>query len=294
MQKIIVDDDQAFAQSILLKMNANNFITFDSPREALNYLLNEYKPKFSKTDLITVNETAATTSTEQTINVNIKRLKSMLENKQNIDISVLLIDYHMPEMHGLDFLNEISHLPIKKALITGEKDYSIAINAFNKGLVDAYIRKDDPDFLEKIQSTTLDLEWKYFIELSEIISDIPSNDFSYLRNKNFSLTFKKFIHDNHILEFCLIDMHGSFLTKDHKGNHKYFLVRNKAQLHEFSIIAKEDGGSPNTIISLEKGNFIPFFGERDFWQIPANEWDAYLYPAKLISNDPNLVWAVVD
>lgn len=292
MQKIVVDDDQAFAQSILLKMHGHHFAAFNSPNKTLHYLLHEYKPTFSKKDLLAIDYSAANSSTQQAININIKKLKQMLVEPQHKDISVLLIDYNMPEMCGLDFLKEITQLPIKKALITGESDYKIAINAFNQGLVDTYIRKDEPHFLEKIQATTFDLEWKYFTDLSSFIIDIP--DYNYLQNAHFIEIFRKFTYDNNVIAFCLVDMQGSFLTLDKQGNHKYILVRNKAQLRELSIIAKEDGASPNVTAHLEQGSAIPFFDNKDFWQIPADKWDEHLYPANTIGNEPDLVWAIIN
>ena len=291
LQKIILDDDQAFAQSVLLKMHGYHFTAFHSPREALNYLLHEYRPEFTKTDLIALDNTAENTSTQQVINIDIKKLKKMLAKQQHNDINVLLIDFHMPEMCGLDFLKEITHLPIKKALITGESDYKIAVDAFNQGLVDTYIRKDEADFLEKIQAATFDLEWRYFAELSNFMTDLP--DFNYLRNNHFIEIFRKFIYENNIIAFCLVDIQGNFLTLDKQGNYKYILVRNKAQLHELAIIAKEDGASLGVITQLEQGNVIPFFGDKNFWQVPAKEWDSYLHPANIINNESTLVWAAI-
>lgn len=111
----------------------------------------------------------------------------MSTNPCRYDISVLLIDYHMPDIQGINFLGKIQHLPIKSALITGEINYQIGIDAFNSGLVDAYLRKDDPDFSNKIQNIVRDLEWKYFTDMSNVITTL--SDFSYL---NFFVTLLLF------------------------------------------------------------------------------------------------------
>ena len=107
--------------------------------------------------LIDENLNIEDSTTHHSINVSIEKLKKMLNDSCHQDISVLFIDYHMPEITGIDFLREIRHLPIKKALITGEQDYKVAIDAFNSGLVDAYVRKDDPMFPDKIQNIVSEL-----------------------------------------------------------------------------------------------------------------------------------------
>jgi CheY-like chemotaxis protein len=291
MRKIVLDDDHEFLQSILLKMHGNNFISYNSPHEALNYLLQEYQPTMSKSELIIDNSTIADSATQHVINIDIDKLQQMLLNVCHQDISVIFVDYHMPGMMGIHFLNAIRHLPIKKALITGENDYKIAVDAFNSGLIDAYLRKDDPQFSDKIQNIVSELEWKYFVELSNLVVDVPS--FDYLRNPHFVKKFRKFIQENDISAFCLTHTQGNFTAQSKQKKKNHILVRNKIQLHELSKIAEEDGGHQETINGLKQGKAIPFFDSLEYWQVPANEWDKFLHPAtKLDYSD--LVWATIN
>jgi CheY-like chemotaxis protein len=294
MKKIIVDDERAFSESIILKLHAQNFTSFESPLKALNYLLTEYKPQLTKADIACVDDSVVVTATQQAINININKLKSMLQKKQDNDISVLLIDYHMPEMYGVEFLKKIAHIPIKKILVTAEKDYSIAVNAFNEGWVDAYIRKEEPNLIEKIQAKIFELEWKYFTDLSEIIIDIPNDIFRFLKKERVVENFKNYIINNHIIGFCMVDIFGSFLLKNSSGKYQYLIYRSKMQLIELAKIAKEDGASSATITSIEMGKSIPFFYDKEFWQIPAKNWNAYLYQASQVEGEPSLMWTVID
>jgi response regulator RpfG family c-di-GMP phosphodiesterase len=292
MRKIILDDDQNFTKCISLLMHDKNFIAHCSPKEALHYLLNVYQPTLTKNNLTALNHTMENSRTHQIINIYIDELKHMLLSPRHQDINVLLVDYRMPGISGLEFLKEINHLPIKKALITGESDSSIAINAFNKGLVDAYLRKDEENFPAQIKNVVHELEWKYFTELSNFIPDMP--EFDYLKNPHFTCFFKSFIEKNNIKSFCLSNMHGNFIVQDQYGQQKTLLVRNKQQLRILSTYAKEDGAAEHVIEKLQLNKVIPFFGNKEHWEIPANEWNYYLYPANKIATDPNVSWICVN
>jgi len=290
MQKIMLDDDKAFSQSILLKMHGKKIIAYDSPRKALDYLLNEYQPSLTKSDLVAIDFSINNPSTQCTININIEKLKKMLVQENHSDISVLLVDYHMPEMCGLDFLRQIQHLPIRKALITAEKDSQIGLDAYREGLVDAYVRKGSPNFITDIENIVSELEWKYFSELSSVVSAIP--EFDYLKNSNLLSVFKHFIKENNIISYCLTDVEGCFLAKN-KNEQIHFVVRNKTQLQKLAKVAKEDGATEEVILNLEQGKVIPYFGNKEYWQVPASEWNQYLYPSNFILGDSNVAWAAV-
>jgi CheY-like chemotaxis protein len=292
MRKIILDDDEYFTQSMFLKIDNINTLAFNSPKKALNHLLNEYQQTLSTVNLIDPELSDENTATQNTINIQIDNLKNMFHKNHYNDVSVILVDYHMPEMSGMDFLKKISHLPVKKMLITGEQDYQIAVNAFNDGLVDFFIRKDDPNFPHKVKDSIANLEWKYFTELSSIVYDLPQ--FSYLKNPHVFNFFKEFIKENNISAFCLIDTQGTFLAQTPNGQKKHILIRSYDQLKDLALVAKEDGATADVIRNLEKGTAIPFFNTQEYWQIPASEWDKYLYSATALHGDTNIVWTVIE
>ena len=56
-------------------------------------------------------------------------------------VSVLMVDYAMPTMDGLEFCKRVKSNDIKKALLTGVADEKTAVAAFNDGIIDRYIPK---------------------------------------------------------------------------------------------------------------------------------------------------------
>jgi len=86
-------------------------------------------------------------------------------------------------------------------LITGEQDYAIGIDALNSGLIDAYIRKDDPDLLNKLNFLVNSLEWQYFTDLSAPVYNLA--EFNYLSNSVFIEKFKQLLAANKFSAFFL-------------------------------------------------------------------------------------------
>ncbi|MFY8104184.1 MAG: response regulator [Ramlibacter sp.] len=58
---------------------------------------------------------------------------------------VCVVDFSMPGMDGLQALSELTEWPGARILLTGQADERVAVGAFNRGLIDRYIPKQDPD-----------------------------------------------------------------------------------------------------------------------------------------------------
>jgi len=65
-------------------------------------------------------------------------------------------------------------------------------------------------------------------------------------------------------------------------------------MQALSKIAEEDGASQQVIEKLELSKAIPFFGDKEYWQVPANEWGQYLYPANEIAIGSNISLACIN
>jgi CheY-like chemotaxis protein len=65
---------------------------------------------------------------------------------------VCVVDYSMPEMDGLQALSELRDWPGARVLLTGQADEQIAVQAFNRGLIEQFIAKQAPDVTKRLIS----------------------------------------------------------------------------------------------------------------------------------------------
>lgn len=77
------------------------------------------------------------------------------------DIAAVVVDYEMPEIDGIRFLESISDIACAKILLTGAAGDSEAVTAFNAGLIDFYLRKGDPAMPVKLAAVLADAKKKH-------------------------------------------------------------------------------------------------------------------------------------
>lgn len=66
------------------------------------------------------------------------------------EVAAVVVDYDMPGMSGVEFLSSISHLRCAKVLLTGVANETVAVKAFNAGIVDLYLRKTDAESANRL------------------------------------------------------------------------------------------------------------------------------------------------
>lgn len=77
------------------------------------------------------------------------------------EVAAVVVDYEMPEMDGIQFLESISDIVCTKILLTGAAGDRQAVDAFNAGLIDIYLRKRDAGMPDALAGALLDANKKH-------------------------------------------------------------------------------------------------------------------------------------
>ena len=182
--------------------------------------------------------------------------KLLFEPKRFEEVFAVLVDYSMPGMNGIEFCQQIADLPVKKIMVTGAADYKIAVEAFNKGIIDRFIVKDT-NMMAELKKNLVELKFEYFSDLSTAIAGKAS---SHLRSNTVCQTvISKLIDKHNIIEYYQIDYAGSYLGLDKQGKFIWFVVTTEEQMNDYIDIAKEGGLDQQNIEKLEKRTHCVFF-----------------------------------
>jgi CheY-like chemotaxis protein len=96
--------------------------------------------------------------------------------KKHEFVSTIVVDYQMEPRNGLDLCKAIKDSPASKIMLTGIASKDKAIEAHNAELIDFFVSKRDPRFLEKLNEAIIMGTRKYFARLSKRISGFYSFD----------------------------------------------------------------------------------------------------------------------
>ena len=290
-----VDDSRDFLVNFTLQLDDNlAYKLFSSPFDALDSLETS-RHVFQGLNERCMSEYLESTAwplTSQTVNVDLGAIHSEVNNPNRFsEVTVIVVDYAMPGMNGLDFFRKIKDLPVKKIMLTGQADEQIAVQAFNENVIDKFIRKNQADVAEQITQSIADLHLQYFKEMSEMIIKMLSlNASHFLLDPKFSNFIAEMCKKNNIIEYYLTENSGSFLMLDADGNSYSLIVKSEQDLKLYYELACDNHAPEDTLEALRTGQKIPYFCNNvEEW----NEWSTSLHPAEKVACEQTYYFGLV-
>ena len=122
------------------------------------------------------------TNNDQNIEKYISPIYQTIYNETKFNqVSVVVIDYEMPGINGIELCKLIKDTTIKKIILTSRATERIAIDAFNNQTIDAFIFKEE---IEKSLIPTIQkLQYNYFADISSHIRSLcPFTKEPFLKN----------------------------------------------------------------------------------------------------------------
>ncbi len=293
-----VDDDALFLSAGMSVLEEKyTFKTFNNPQSALRYF-EQYNPTLPSMHFFRVCEEQENydANKQMPVELDIQTLNEIRQQKLvREDISVLIVDYNMPGMTGIELCRKLKNIPMKKILLTGEVESKSAVAAFNEGIIDRFIRKD---------STTLMSEISGYLSLltDEYLSHNTKGLLSYLKIKQttpfsdsrFIAFFNQWCSENNIQEYYLADKQGTFIVIDNNGKHSYFVTHTDRTLDSFVELNDDDEDVSTLIASVANRTLIPFFGtNKEAWQFEPHEWNQHFFAPQTVEGDNKYYWAVI-
>ncbi len=295
---VFVDDSSHFLKNITFQLDPHiPYKTFQKPKEALQNLkqsksLDASFLKFIQKD--SSNDLPA--SGKCSINYEFSTLYEEIYNANRFqNISVVVIDYAMPTMNGIELCRELQNTPIKKILLTGEADYKEAIKAFNEGIIDKFIDKSQKDAGEIVNEAIFELQKVYFKEQSDRLSDALNTDQSFcFQDPLYHSLFNSVFNKINPCDAYLLESSGSFLFMSADGTPTWLIVKSREDLQEYSSVAREYEAPTQVIKSLNERNKIAYFKNfADYGDAMDGNWEKYLHPAANWQGRDKYFYAVV-
>ncbi len=286
----LVDDNKEYLKHLLtrlVKLEKIPCFSYEDPEQALQFLTKEYHadPIVNRCLI----ESEDNDMDHHMVDFNIPAIHQEIYNPRRFaEITVLVIDYAMPGINGLELCRQLreKYPFIKIIMLTGEVGKDLAVEAFNEGSIDRFILKNTPSLMEALVQIVRELQLSYFQNLSELalnkIADFSQQTLVCLTDPVFVDFFQQLCKTNNIVEYYLMDDHGSFLLLDAKGKPSWLAVADNELMESYAELAKHDKAPEALTAALHSKKMMPYFHTEDDFSVRPAEWQEYLHPAQTL------------
>ena len=279
-----VDDNADFLTNLSLKLDSSlAFRLFDSSVSALAALRNKSAAAPSSEQFFSLYQNREEFSLEHhVIDLHLHRIHREIYNERRFErYSVAVIDYDMPDIDGLEMCRRIGQSPLRKILLTGQADEKIAVQAFNEGLIDRFVMKQDPDVIPKLQRAIDDMQFAYLRQVERMMEDaLDIGQLHFLRDPFFAVFFEKIRTECRAVEYYLCTGPEGVLLLDAMGRATLLLVCSEENLRIQYEVAYDNAAPVDLLDALQRGNVVPYFWRsRGLYTEQYADWRAHVYPA---------------
>ena len=198
---LIIDDDRGLVDSVTLSLSDDYIcLAHGHPGEALAHIQHSRNVYASERAcaLAFPNGRRADRNaglSERPTFLDLSDMPRIMTNDNRFgEISVAIVDYDLPYMHGIDFCSLLKNTQIKTILLTAKASGDTALEAFNDNVIDMFLRKQDPDVLNKLAAGVAALQGQYIQD--KCYSNTSVIDMSALDEKGLD-----FLFDEHFIDY---------------------------------------------------------------------------------------------
>lgn len=293
-QIVFVDDNRDFLDALSTTFSKQfNVQTFDNTEAALNSI-NQYQ---READLVANDEKPKPQGDSDAwvkkvlTRQNIKRFDAMKVR----EVSVLVVDYAMPGMNGIEFCEKINDSSIKKILLTGYATPSDAIRAFNNNTIHYYLKKNDENMLQDLESAIIQLQHAYFNELSSSLkTEAIDSGTPFFADPQLARYFETTCESLGVMEYYYLTNPSRFALRTRDGGHFSCVIYTEEDISEHLQILREESAPKDLYAAIESRQFVPLFQTADGYYEPGiDNPHSTIHPAVQVSGAMNYYCALI-
>lgn len=262
---IFLDDSEVYLCTLELFLQESKFPvfikTFSDIDETLSYIESKQDQGIvdhllKRVDTFQINNYA--------LSVDLFDLHKIIYNASRFSqLSAVIVDYDLNAKEtGIEFCKRISNKNVQKILFTGQSDQNLVIQAFNEGVIQKFVHKQEVDSLEKILKVLEEAQKDYFNRVTKVILDAVGHRSQFplaIYCSQFQTFFYNLLDTYNILEYYLLDPVGSYLLLDADKVARILFVQNEDQ-HKANLLDLKDEivhALPEGIVeALYRGEYI--------------------------------------
>ncbi|WP_353109532.1 response regulator [Salinisphaera dokdonensis] len=303
-QIVLVDDDIDFLGNLSLQLEADlPYLLFDSTHKALGYINDRESEAPSRQRFFRFDNGGSALSGgggERKVSLDTDAItREMYFTNRFSQISIAMVDYAMPQMNGLEFCRQIRNPHIKKILFTGVATEVEAVEAFNKGVIDRFIRKSERNVYEQLNQTIRELQHAHILDTFSAATDVFDVRVpDLLRDPAVETLLKNLRARYDFVEYYMTDDPAGFLLVDGDGE-LYRLVLVDADQQQRLIEQVEASGAPQECLKLLStgDNLLDpamLNGAQNVTSDPYRQWKSHIRVATRLEGKRSYRWAVFE
>lgn len=290
---IFLDDNRAFLDALDLEFCTQiNMLTLTNPDTTMQEIDSHYKDS-TQSIFKLMNNINEDTTNNRVLDFDLSKILNLIYDKTRFDnVAVLVVDYEMPEINGIEFCQKLKKRKIFKIMLTAEADKDTAIKAFNNGLIDRFLLKTSNDLFPEITLAIQELSHRYFRELSlNIINGYGSSINALFDSELYQQLFSKVASQAQAVEYYLVDNSGSVLFLDKYANPTWLVFRNLEELaDQIDLLQGYDLPEQLMVSVTNKEKILFLLSEKDYKK-PISQWVDYLFDSEKL--DDNYYYSII-
>jgi len=204
---------------------------------------------------------------------------NLIEQEMNIlqrfnRLSVVVVDYSMPGLNGLQFCEQIQDPQIGKVLLTGVADEKMAVEAFNAGIIDRFISKSHPNASENISEFSREMQHTYFrSQTQQMHQTLRLAGPLFLDDHAVATWVRRQMVKNNFCEYYMVSEPQGLLMVTPSGTLQQIIVLSEGQCDAQASFAENNGAPTKIVERLRDHSHVGLFMED-----PASYGENEAYP----------------